>query len=181
MKQKKHPRWPLIVSVAALLVLLVLAAVTVPVYPDFQREVAAPSALQRAFPQAQLPAVQTAGLCARRYALLLEGRTVFSKPDGYLIEAVEAGTGELSCSLEAWPREQTLSAVTSQYHGVSLALTDWQVHSTEACGVALQFSLDGWSYRFQADCPTQGQPDAQIQRLSECLMAIAQEMIDRKS
>lgn len=179
MKQKKSPRWPLIVFIAALLVLLVIAALTVPVYPDFQREVNTRSALQSAFPQTQLPAVEEAGLCARRYALLLEGRTVFSKPEGYLIEAAAAGTEDISCSLEAWPHEQTLSAQTTQYHGVSLALTDWQVYATETCGVALQFSLNGWSYRFQADCPTQGQPDAQKQRLSACLMALAQEMIDR--
>ena len=177
---------------AAALVLLLLS--TVPVYPAFQKTVDSTDALRRALrSKAFLYPAAGEVLSDTSYRLSLDGRTVFSKPVGYLIDGTEPDANAGICyvfsgstkSLPASaPKEQ------HEYRGVPIGIWTYGdlADCTKTYQIGLSFSSDGIFYVLRAavsgtvpdsDAPSSSEQRAGLAAHAEdTLLSLCHQMLD---
>lgn len=173
---------------AALLALAVLAFMllyTVPVYPAFQKSAGSMDALRQALHNDAIlyPAVEDL-LAEPNYTLSLDGRTVFAKPVGYVIDGTEPyADAEIYylCTGSTTPHSSQTTGEEIVYRDVPIRR--WDHGNLNDSGalyrVNLTFSQDGYFYTLSASFGGAAlEPEAQFTaELRAALAAHAQDTL----
>lgn len=130
----------------------IIAAETVPIYPDFQKSAASYDELQAALvdetplvlPQKDNPVFSE----PEEYKIILDGRTALSKPSGYLITEASIYNGaSIHYSLEGLMSVLETPQETEEYKDVSIGISE--IESSSANTITAAFVLDGCTYTIQ--------------------------------
>lgn len=173
----------LVIALAALLLIAIvcLLLATVPFYPAFQKTVASMEKLRSALRAESIryPAMADGEYSDCSYRLELEGRTVFAKPVGYLINGTEVCTDTVIhyCFRGSTkPQSQAQGTEQISYHDVPIYIAHCGDLSdlSKPYQTVLRFSIAGCAYELNASISDN--PDRRLS--SEERAALAEHMRD---
>lgn len=151
----------ILLAIACLLLagVALLLAKTVPVYPDFQKEIDTYEKAQRIVENCfgvALPDGGSMQLTEDRYTLQLDGRTLFSKPVGFNVYGyLPFMEGAVFYSLHAQPDEQSQDVDLEEHISTGGNAT--------AGTVTAVFRQNGWCYTMTGTYPRSGSEEVQAQ------------------
>lgn len=182
-----------IVIIAAVILAAVIVLVeTVPVYPAFQKHADSIEDIQNTFRNEAVvyPQLDETDLDIGDTMFWLDGRTVISKTEGYLISAVGyCEDMEIRYSFSGMRGEnQPKRFDSSTYQGVAIGVSYGgdMMAPYASYSVALSFSADAWSYELSASGRDKENKQSQQERgvmrdyMQDILLIICQQMIDSK-
>ena len=184
----------LVIALAAFLLIAIvfLLLTTVPFYPAFQKTVASMEKLRSAIRAESIlyPVMADGEYSDCSYRLELDGRTIFAKPVGYLVNGTEVCTDTaVHYCLRGSTKSQSQAQGTEQisYHDVPIYIVHCGNLSdlSKPYQTVFRFSLAGCSYELNASISDN--PDRQLsseersalaEHTRDALTALSQQMID---
>lgn len=183
----------LVIALAALLLIAIvcLLLATVPFYPAFQKTVASMEKLRSALRAESIryPAMAGGKYSDCSYRLELDGRTVFAKPVGYLINGTEFCTDTVIryCFRGSTkPQSQAQGTEQISYHDVPIYIAHCGDLSdlSKPYQTVLRFSLAGCFYELNASIVDESgqlsseERTALAEHMRDALTTLCQQMID---
>ena len=188
MKKRIRIKWVVLGVVVVLFLWLVgEIIVSIPVYPAFQKQVGSYTELQQALKDNQkiiLPSPSKLELTDETYCLRLDGRSIFSHPDGYSFCGTMLNNGvEVDFILDCDKFTSDLHNPDTSYRDIYLKYDTWE-SSTDPIfkSISIQFSLEEQHYSFEATYHHGTLTKEEIAALEEAirpqLLELAQQVID---
>lgn len=152
---------------------------TIPVYPDFQRDLSSIEEIKAAYAERDLlyPELSEADMVDIRYAVDLDGRTRDAEPDdGYYISWRDLSVPEASFYMTCLREEREYIPENAEmYKGIPV-FTD-KSQSSVANFICCEFQIDGYRYELRGSYYREGLSKERQLQLDEILAYKAREMI----
>lgn len=179
MKKRIWFKWVVLGIAVVLFLWLVYALVnTLPFYPVFRKYVGSYEKLQKAledYPDIYTPNQIDLALTDEEYYLILDGRTIHARPNGYAFGGSLFSNGiEVNYVMQCDKGKIDLSAANTTYRGVPLLYELDEIHNK----ISFQFTLDHYYYYSGAyyDKGRLAQEEATSLKLQ--LLELTQQVID---